>query len=571
MINFLRIKDFALIKSLELELGDGLTVITGETGAGKSIILAAVGLLLGERAASDLIRGGADNAVVEALFSLDPESPAAKRLRSDLDGGLDGGELVVKRVVKRQGSNRVQLNGSLATLAALSQVGPEMVNLCGQHSHQLLLRPEEHLNLLDAFGKAEPLAAKTREAMARIRRIDNEMDELRQTLAKRDQRRDYLELVIQELEKAELDQEEEDQLKKEARLLANAEKIAGLAGGAVSGLYTADNGSALEILGKVRTLLDDLGRLDDSTAHLAKQVEEAYYLIEDAAASLQDYSSRRSFDPGRLDFVQRRLNQIHRITRKYGGDVASALEFLADARTELNNLDHGREQLQELEIKRQQAEEHALNIAQKLSAKRRKAAVSLAKAVAAELAPLGMPACRFKVEFTPPASGAVKTAQGPLSSRGLEQAAFHIAPNPGEGFKPLVRIASGGELSRILLALQTLVAYRRGAPALIFDEVDAGVGGAVGAAVGRKMAELAKGGQVVCITHLPQIAAWGKQHLSVRKKVVKGRTTTVLTPLDHESRIDELARMLAGPEGGEAAKEHAISMLDGAMRQSSGD
>ena len=568
MIHFLRIQDFALIKQLELELNPGLTVISGETGAGKSIILAAVGLLLGQRAAADLIRSGSASAQVEALFSLEPGSPAARSLENEgMADRLDHGEMVVKRVVNREGRNRVQVNGSLATGSLLAKVGPQMVNLCGQHSHQLLLRPEEHLNLLDGFAGAASLAGETRRAVDKVRELDAELDEVRKGLKERGMRKDYLQHVIAELTEAALDPAEEEALKSERRVLANAEKIGGLAQGAHQDLYGADEGSALEVLGRVRSQLSELNSLDPSLAPVAAQVDEAYYLIEDAAATVQDYITRMVFDPGRLDWVESRLSQIQRITRKFGGGVAETLEFLDQAQRELDGLDQGEERLEELRKERALALDAALAQAAKLSRERNKAAERLAREVEAQLGELGMAACRFKVEFSPPGSGALDTPQGPLSPRGLEQAAFHIAPNPGEGFSPLTRIASGGELSRILLALQTLVAYRRGAPALIFDEVDAGVGGATGAAVGRKLAELSKGGQVICITHLPQIAAWGDHHVSVRKETRGGRTATVLTPLDEEGRIDELARMLAGPESGDAAREHAVQMLEGAAKQ----
>jgi DNA repair protein RecN (Recombination protein N) len=366
---------------------------------------------------------------------------------------------------------------------------------------------------------------------------------------------------VRELTDAALDPAEEDKLKQERRLLANAEQLAKLAELAYQGLYAAEEGSALETLGKVRGIMADLARLDERLAPLAASLEEAFYSVEEAAHQVGDYAARVSQDPARLDQVEARLLAIQRLARKHGGDVEAALATLEAAQAELAALESGEEGLARLGREREQALSQALGLARGLSQARGRAAGELSQAARDELKDLGLAACEFETRLEPPTAGALDTPEGPLSARGLEQAEFFIAPNPGEGFRRLTRIASGGELSRILLALKSLVAQSAGAPTLVFDEVDAGIGGATGAAVGRKLARLANEAQVLCITHLPQIAAWGQDHLSARKQVADGRTATTLARLDDQGRLDEVTRMLAGDEDTSVAQRHARQML----------
>ncbi|MFZ5585728.1 MAG: DNA repair protein RecN [Thermodesulfobacteriota bacterium] len=566
MLTLLRITNFALIERLELELGPGLTVLTGETGAGKSIILAAVNLLLGGRAAADLIRAGADQAVVEALFDLAPEAPAAARLA---EAGLSpepGEELLLRRTVSREGRNRVVVAGAMSTLGLLAELGPELVSLVGQHASQALLRPEEHLDLLDAFAGLEDARQAVAAAVGRVQALDRAIADQTERLARREERRAWLGQVIAEIEAANLDPDEEEALKAERKALANAEQLARLAQNAHQGLYAADENPVLEVLGRVRGLVADLARLDERAAPLAQRLEEAYYGLEDLARELDDYARRVVLDPARLDWVEGRLLAIQRLARKHGGGVEAALAALADARRELAELTGGEERLAELVRQREAGLAEALDLARALSAGRRQAAPRLAAAAANELKDLGLPHCAFETRLQPPTGQALATPAGPLARGGLETAEFHIAPNPGEGFRRLARVASGGELSRLLLALKTLVAQRAGAPTLVFDEVDAGIGGAVGAAVGRKLALLARQAQVLVITHLPQIAAWADRHWTVGKRVREGRTITVIEALDEAGRVEELARMLAGLDDLASARQHARELIAAARR-----
>lgn len=565
MFTFLRISDFAIIEGLELELGPGLTVLSGETGAGKSIILAAVNLLLGRRADGDLIRQGSDQAVVEAQFDVSglPDLQAAL---DDAGVSAEDGELVVRRLVSRQGRNRVQVSGSLATLGLLARIGPALVSISGQHAAAVLLSTERHLILLDEYAGLRDRCTQVGRAVETVRALDQEISQARESLARREQRRELLEYRVKELDDAALDPGEESGLKVERAKLANAERIASLAEGAHQGLYSAE-GSASEILGRLRSGLADLAKLDPEAEGFSRQLDEAYFQIEDLAVGLQSYKASLVHDPARLDHVEGRLLEIQRITRKYGGDVASTLEALAKAKTELAALSEGEEQLTELQEQRAGALARALEIAQALSTERTKAAESFARAVEGELRQLAMEGCEFEVRLSPPGGAALETSAGPLGSRGLEQAEFFIAPNPGEGLRRLSRIASGGELSRILLAIKGLTARGRSAPTLIFDEVDQGIGGVTGNVVGAKLSALSKNFQVICITHLPQIAAWADHQLAVVKRTDSGRTQTVLQALDPEARLAELARMLGAQGDSGEALEHARRMLASAKSE----
>jgi len=564
MLSYLRIENFALIDRLELELSPGLTVLSGETGAGKSIILAAMGLILGQRAAGDLVRQGAEQAVIEALFTVDEHGPAAAVLAEDGGAALEpGGELVIRRVVNREGRNRVQVGGTLATLALLGRLGPELVSVVGQHESTSLLRADQHLALLDAFAGLDDQRGQVGRAAAQVRDLDGRIKALGQELERRERRRDDLLRAVEELEAANLRPGEEDELRQERHLLAGAERMGNLGRQAFDGLYAAE-GSLLERAGKLRGQLKDLTAIDQRAAGLAAKAEEAFFLLEDLAMELRAYNGKINFDPERLDWIEARLHQLQRLGRKYGGDAPAALE---SARQELASLETGQDALRELAAQRQAALESALALAEALSDRRQQAASRLARAVEAELAQLGMTACRFEAQFIPPAGAAVATDKGPLGPAGLEGCEFLIAPNPGEGLRKLARIASGGELSRLLLALRGVVAQKMGLPTMVFDEVDAGVGGATGSAIGRKLAQLSRGAQVICITHLPQIAAWADSHIAVVKQIDGGRTATALAPLDERGRLAELARMLAGPDDQGTARRHAEELLAAARRQ----
>jgi DNA repair protein RecN (Recombination protein N) len=551
MLGLLLIKNFALIQNLELEPAPGFTVLSGETGAGKSIILSALNLLLGAKAGNDLIRQGEDAASVEALFYLSSEKMSG---RADLAQA----ELLLKRTVNREGRNRVQVNGEINTLNALTELSSPLISLCGQHSQQSLLKPEEHLVLLDEFVGQEDMRAEMARNFKLVTDFDRQIAQLQEELSRRKERELWLKQIIEELEAAQLNPEEEETLKAEHRLLHNAGQRAELSQSAYHALYGAEKSNILSGLHKVLTGLRDLSQLDESLSAQAKTVEECYYILEDTAYVLRDYNAKVAHEPGRLDWIEERISLLQRLARRHGGSVASALERLQQARQELDSLDQGHDQLQRLALDREKALQQAVQTARQLSEQRKHAAPLLVRRVEEELKELGMANCKFEVRFFPPTGSTVPSAAGELGRQGLEGAEFYLAPNPGEGFRPLARTASGGELSRLLLALRGLSAGHSAAPTLVFDEVDAGVGGDVGLAVGRKLARLARGAQVICITHLPQIAAFADRHYRVSKQVNEGRTSSNLTLLEPVQRVEELGRMLGH---GDSARRHAQELL----------
>ena len=570
MLNFLRIKDFALIESLEMELGSGFTALTGETGAGKSIILAAVELLMGQRAASDLIRQGAESAVVEALFTMDQGEAIKQRLiREGLDVAEDETELVLRRVVSRQGRNRVQINGQLATVSLLADLGPRLLSVCGQHSHQVLLRPEEHLLLLDAFAGLDQGRVQTARAVKDVRRLDRQIDELKAALAQREQRREYLARTVEELEAADLDPKEEEDLKKERRLLANAEKLAQLGDSAYQGLFAAEEGSVLETLGRVRALLGDLAGLDENASPLAGQVEENYFQLKEAAGELRDYMARMVFDPRRQDWVESRLAEIQRLVRKYGGDVPAALQALARAKEELGSLEQG---------------------------DRKNGRTGTGAGPGPGIGPGGGP----RPEQIPPRGGPqpgrghggrtgafghvlLPLQGGVLASHRVRP--FHPGRAAGRLRSGAVGIHHSPQPRRRFPSPGPHRQRRRAFPAASGPEKSGGPkpgrahsdirrggrGHRRGHGLGHRRQALRSSctGQVICITHLPQIAAWADDHFSVRKQSKKGRTITVVTPLDEPERVDELARMLGGGEQEATADEHARQMLKAARGKKS--
>jgi DNA repair protein RecN (Recombination protein N) len=553
VLSLLLIKNFALIQNMELEPSPGFTVLSGETGAGKSIILSALNLILGAKAGTDLIRQGEETATVEALFHLSAREAA---LLPETAG--PEADLLLKRVVSREGRNRVQINGGLSTLNALLASSSPLVSLCGQHGQQSLLKAEEHLSLLDAFAGQSETCRRQALAFKEISELERRIARKREELSRRQEEDERLKQAIAELEEAGLRSGEEEELKGEYSLLRNAGQRAGLSQSAYMHLYGTEKGNVLAGLKKALNALRDLAGLDGSLAPAARSAEDCYYTLEDLAYSLRDYSARAGDEPGRLERLEERMNLLQRLARRYGGSVDSALAYLEKARRELAGRRESREDLERLGAARETAVKAAAEQAEKLRAARREASERLARQVEEELEDLGMGSCRFEVRFPPPGGMTVDSPAGPLGSLGLEGAEFYMAPNPGEGFRPLAHTASGGELSRLLLALRGISARQMGSPTLIFDEVDAGIGGDMGLKVGRKLARLAVGAQVVCITHLPQIAAFADRHYRVSKLVSEGRTSSNLLRLDGEAREEELSRMLGA---GESARRHAQDLL----------
>jgi len=552
MLRHLSISNLAIIERLEVSFGPGLNIISGETGTGKSIILGAVGLLMGAKAQPGLVRDGAEEAVVEGLF----EAPLSGELAEALgQAGLEAGpEVILARAVAAEGRSRAYLNSRLVNLALLRDMGSRLLSVSGQHESQRLTREEEHLLLLDSFAGLEELRARAAGAYAKLNALQRDLVRLRELEQDRGQRIELLTYQLQEIEAARLGPDEEEELEAEAQRLKHAERLNQGAHEIHQALY-ADDRSLASLLGLNRAELEKLARLDPGLTDLSARLEEAGHLLEDAARELGDYADRIVFDPERQAEVEERLALIRRLLRKYAPG-AGAAGVLARAEEMAGQLDGLRDMdlaLGRLQKETARAEEELESLAGELSRERARASERLSRAVVGELEGLGLEGSRFEVSLAKRA--------GAIGPDGFDEVSFGLSANPGEPLRPLARVASGGELSRLTLALKSILARQGEVESVIFDEVDAGIGGRVAEVVGRKLRALGQRHQVLCITHLPQIAAFGQKHFRVVKEVAAGRTVSRIEPLAPEERIEELARMLAGAKLTEKALAHAREML----------
>ncbi|HKC12070.1 MAG TPA: DNA repair protein RecN [Vicinamibacteria bacterium] len=556
MLKFLRINNIALITSLDLELGPGLTSLTGETGAGKSILIDAVSLLLGERASSDLIRTGEEKASVEGVL----ESAEARASLEAHGLPVDGNEIVVRRELQATGKGRATINGALVPLAVLKELAPRLATIHGQNEPQGLLDPETHVDLLDHHAGLTGSEA-VGEAYRRLREVEGALETLRRDRREVERRREMLEYQAGEIEKAGLAAGEEEALRREKTLQANAGRLAALSGEAYALLYEAED-AVVTRLAQVYRRVEELASIDPAFAPHMEARSAVVAQIEDLALFLRDYQEGLSVSPGRLDEIESRLAQIDRLKRKYGATLGEVLAFSERCRRELQEMGAPEERERALENEGSALAARYFDLAQKLSRQRRAAAADLERKVQAELALLAMEKTRFKVLFRPEASPQEAQERSTWTERGLEAVEFLLSPNPGEELRPLARIASGGELSRILLALKSVASLDATGKTLIFDEVDAGIGGRVAEVVGRKLRAMASRHQVLCVTHLPQIASLADRHWAVRKRVERGRTLTEVKALSKEDRVEEIARMLGGATITETARDHAREMVN---------
>jgi len=538
MLRFLSIRNLAVIDRLELEFEPGLNVLTGETGAGKSILVGAVGLLVGGRASAELVRTGEDQAAIEAVF----EDP-------------DGRELMVRRDISSQsGRSRAFMNGVLVTSTALRDAAAQLVDLHGQHEHQVLLDPASHLDLLDAFAGLEAERERVGEAFARIQVVTSERDRLATDLRERTRREEYLQFQLTEIRRAAPTPGEDEELSTSRQVLANAERLERLCAEAYTGLYEGD-GAALPALAAVWKRVGELASIDPQFQPYVSARDAVKSQLEDLAYFLRSYSAGIDTSPARLQEVEDRLAVLERLKKKHGPTLQDVIETEAALTRELQSLAHSGERASELDAELEIARTAYLRLAEALSSKRRAAATTFSARLVASLADLAMNRTRCEVRFN--------GSRGPegWSARGVDEAEFYISPNPGEDLRPLARIASGGELSRLMLALKTLASTDAPGKTLIFDEVDAGIGGTVADIVGARLRELAGECQVLCITHLPQIAAYGGTHYRIEKALKSGRTITSVTRLGVRDREEELARMIAGSEISASVRASAREML----------
>jgi DNA repair protein RecN (Recombination protein N) len=568
MLRELRIRNLAVIEEVAVPFGPGFNVLTGETGAGKSILIDAILLLLGGRAQLELIRTGADGARIEAVFDVDPRGPVAQFL-DEAGAPLDDGELILKRELLRSGRSRAFANDSPCTLALLDRIGTHLVELHGQHEHQLLLQAGRQLDLLDQYADA----VDEREAMGALvkewQSAREEMDQLRESERDRAQREDLYRFQLSEIDGARLQPGEEENLRAERRRLQHAERLAeGLSQLLVS-LYD-DRDSALTRFHRAEQMLTDLGKIDPDLTAPAEHLASARVHLEEAVAAMRSLRDRITFDPGRLEEIDARLDALTKLKRKYGESVEAILSHREKVADELMLLERHDETVAALEERLGTLATRAAATALALSARREEAARRLERLVQKEIRGLGMEKAIFRVSLhreRGAASGLIAGESGwRVTPRGVDQAEFLLSANPGEEPKALTRVVSGGELSRTMLGLKVILARVDQTPSLVFDEVDSGIGGRIADVVGQTLRRTAEGRQVLCVTHLPQIAAYGHHHLLVTKSVRGSRTQTDVLPLDDRQRVEELARMLGGEQVTETARRHAKTLFAEAQR-----
>ena len=567
----MRIENFAIIDHLELNFHSGLNIFTGETGAGKSIIIDAVEALLGSRADVTQVRAGAERAEVEARFSI----PGA--IRPDVTEILEREELLEEaevltlgREIRSNGRSSARVNGHSVSVGLLSQLGGLLVDVHGQSEHLSLLHVSQHLRLLDAYANTETELVAYRKTYHALLALRKELHELRQSESEAARRIDILTYQINEIESARLQPAEEAELRSERTRLANAEGLATLAQEAIQVLDEGlpESPSVTDLLGQTVSALGNLNRLDSSQAALSEQAGVLFESLEELAGKLRSYLEGIEFNPQRLDQVEERLNLIQNLKRKYGESITAVLAFAEQARQQLDTITHSGERIAELQADEANLLEQLGKEGLTLSQKRTAVASALESAMEGELSSLNMDGARFKVDFEQrPDPEGVPTPDGrrlAFDSNGLEKVEFLVAPNPGEGLKPLVKIASGGETSRLMLAIKNILARADQVPTLIFDEIDQGIGGRVGGIVGRKLWDLGRQHQVLCVTHLPQLAAYGDQHLCVQKQVKDGRTLTVVDSLLGNERLLELAQMMGAVN--EGTRRSAEELLKAAQK-----
>jgi len=558
MLQELRIRNFAIIDELNLSFSKGFNVLTGETGAGKSIILNAVHLLLGDKATEEWIRSSEEEASVEALFDISGNPEVTDRVKEKVHQLQVTGEedsLLIRRVISRTGRGKVFIGGSLATLGVLSEVGEGLLSIYGQHEHQSLQRVETHIDILDEFGGLIGLREEFQKQYQEFISLSEETVRIREEKESRAKERELMVFQSKEIAACGVQMGEEESLKEERIFLTHAKKLMDFAHSSEEILYS-EEGSVIERIQKVLNQGREMAAIDPSLSQPLKALESTLIQLEEIALVLRDYSRRVEINPMRLDEVENRLEEIDRLKRKYGPTVEKVFSFKERIDEALKSFTSDEEKLSRLEDRLEPLRQIVKDLGERLSEGRKRVALELRKSVERELNSLGMKKTIFEIHIDPL----------PLSPKGVDRVEFLISPNIGEEVKPLAKIASGGELSRIMLAMKRILAKVGGRQVLIFDEVDSGIGGAMAEVVGKKLKELSRHHQVICVTHLPQIACFADQHHSVRKEVKSGRTITLVDRLNKETIVDEIARMLGGVKVTEKTRAHAREMIENAKR-----
>ncbi len=557
MLVELHVTNFALIDRLDLTFGAGLNILTGETGAGKSIIIDALGLALGGRAGADLVRTGAAKATVEAVFDLThaPDEVRRRLAEAGLDSDDEDDTLLVTRELARAGGkSQCRVNGRLMPVAVLKEIAECLVDVHGQHEHQSLLAADRHVDILDNWGGKDALALRQSVAalFGETNALKREREQLRTDARERARMLDLYRFQQEELAGAKLQPGEEEELAADRSRLANSEKLSAAAGEAYATLSGAERGAgALDALNAALAAVEHVAALDEALSPLAETLVSAVSYAEDAARELRVYQESVEFNPERLEEIEARLDLIRTLKRKYGETLEEIITYGEELAGKLDALENSEAREEELTASIAKAEDKLNAAAARLTKARRKASENFAAGIARELGDLGMAVTQFEVSIE---------AQ-PVTSKGADRIEFLLSPNPGEPLRPLAKIASGGEMSRIMLAMKSVLAQTGAIPTMIFDEIDVGVGGRTAQTIGDKLEALAQGAQIMCITHLPQIASRAGAHFFIEKHIHEGRTTVSVAPLDSEGRIEEIARMLGGSRRSEAVVQHAREML----------
>ncbi|MBE0575736.1 MAG: DNA repair protein RecN [Desulfuromonadales bacterium] len=549
MLLNLTITNFAIIDRLEVQFDEGFNVLTGETGAGKSIVLDAFGLLLGDRARPDLVRAGAAEATVEALFDLAGRDDIR---HSFIESGFHvDEELVLRRVVQSGGRSRAYINGQLVTLSQMQPLTEQLVTVCGQHEHQSLLQRNLHLTILDRYGALDKQVNAYRDSYRAMQAVAQKLERLEDAERDRQQRLDFLRHQSEEISAAQLTPNEEESLLAERLLLQNAERLTAITRGGYEVLYESD-GAVCEVLGGLTTELQSVAGVDKELGSLAETVQRSLFELEDVSTQLRSYLGRITFEPDRLEAIEERLASLTRLKRKYAPSLHEVMKLREDFDREIAELENAGATRGGLadELVKLSASNRLL--AEELSAGRRQAAGQLVTTLVSELSDLAMPGASFEVSFT---------ALSQPGHDGLERIEFMVSLNPGEPLMPLARVASGGELSRLMLALKRLAPDADNVPTVIFDEVDAGIGGAAATAVGRKLRAVSRSSQILCVTHLPQVAAFADHHHRVIKREREGRTLTEMECITGDERVREMARMLGGAQVTDQTLLHAKELI----------
>lgn len=576
MLSHLSIQNVALIDNLIIEFCDGFNVLTGETGAGKSIIVDAIGLMLGERADRELIQTGKDHAQVEGLFCLKHPEKVAPILEQYGIPIEDDGTLLLMRQLSRSGRNVCRINGQMVTLSILKEIGQYLVDIHGQHQHQSLLNPDYHIEILDRLGGdvIALLKQQVGQLYSQWKAVRREMEDLINLERDGERMKDLLSYQINEIAAANLKVGEDTELLNERSLLQNAEKIMSVVHEAYDVLYTGSTTGAavFDQLASVRDRFAQIAQFNEVFAHIAQDIENIYYQLEDIIDRIRNYRDSFDYDPDRLDEIESRLSLIHSLKRKYGSTIEEILALKEKLKQQLLTIESSQEKLEQLKLQEHKIYGNLVKVCAELSRKRREVAKVFEQQLVSQLKELGMEKTRFKVDISSPDVGSIDEGQlgasvsNYITSQGFDRVEFLISPNPGEPLKPLAKIISGGEMSRVMLAFKTVLAEKDDIPTLIFDEIDTGISGRIASVVAEKINELSRSHQVICITHLPQIAVMADKHYRIEKKVCDGRTVTHVHLLDDQERQMEIAKLIGGAEVSQIGLEHAQELIDAARK-----